>query len=60
MRTEELIAAERRALHLKPWQFAPSEVRDEPNPYPPGCTGYDSWNVAAQQWRELQARRAKP
>lgn len=55
------IAAERTALRLKPWEFAPSEVRDTANPYPAHVAGHQAWERAREQWkalRDAQARRA--
>ena len=51
------IAAEREAMNLRPWQFAPSEAQAAPNSYPPGCVGHESWKQAGAQWRELVAAR---
>jgi hypothetical protein len=49
------IADERKRMALKPWQYAPSEVDDGPNPYPPSAGAHQSW-IEAQQWRaEIRA-----
>ena len=53
------IAAEREAMNLRPWQFAPSEAQAAPNPYSLGCAGFESWEQAAAQWRELVAARRR-
>jgi hypothetical protein len=53
---EERIDRERRQMHLSPWQFAPSEVDDGPNPYTPGVAGYRSW-IEAQAWRDAIRKR---
>ena len=53
------IAAEREAMNLRPWHFAPNEVQAAPNPYPPGCVGFESWKQAAAQWRELVTVRSR-
>lgn len=55
----ERIAKERKAMNLRPWEYAPSEVDDGPNPFPPGAAGHASW-IQAQRWRaELKAKKAK-
>lgn len=49
------IKQEREKMALRPWQFAPSEVDDGPNPCKPGTMGHASW-PEAQKWRaELRA-----
>lgn len=48
MTSDERIAAERKALKLAPWQFAPSQAVG-PNPYPVGTAGHTSW-AEAQAW----------
>lgn len=50
------IAAERKALHLRPWEFAPSEVRDFECPYPQRSIRAQ-WAEAAALWREHRAAR---
>jgi hypothetical protein len=53
---DERIAEERRRLHLRPWEIAPSEVDDGPNPYPVRSAGHSAW-ILAQQWRaEIRER----
>lgn len=46
----ERVASERERLNLRPWQFAPSEVDDGPNPYTAGTAGHAAW-ITAQVWR---------
>lgn len=56
---KERIRRERQAMNLAPWQFAPSEVDDGPNPWPKGTAGHTSW-IQAQRWRrELREREAQ-
>lgn len=50
------IAAERRVLNLRPWEFAPSEVRDTECPYPEPSVRAQ-WAEAAALWREHRAAR---
>ena len=50
---KERIRAERKALNLRPWEFAPSEVDDGPSPWSEGTVGYASWQRAQQMRREL-------
>ncbi|WP_407280117.1 hypothetical protein U5817_06680 [Aromatoleum evansii] len=49
------IRAERRALGLKPHEWAPSET-GERNPYPPGCPGYAMWEKARRLRDKLRQR----
>ena len=56
---ENRIGAEREAMNLRRWQFTPSEVLTAPNPYSAGCVGFDSWEQAAAQWRELVPARRR-
>ena len=53
MTLEERIAAERVALNLRPWEFAPSQVNDGSNPYPAGCVGHAAWIRAQALRRQL-------
>lgn len=52
-----LIAEEREVLSLAPWQFAPAEVDDGPNPWgrAPCSAGFTAWNEAADLRRRLLA-----
>jgi hypothetical protein len=54
----ERIARERREMNIKPWQFAPSAVSLDGNPWEadPGAAGFTSWKTAQQQRREIHAR----
>jgi len=49
-RREARITAERAQFRLRPWEFSPSEISDDPPPYPPSSAGFASW-MQAQQWR---------
>ena len=52
------IARERREMNIKPWQFPPSDVSLDYNPWQDcqSAGGYTSWKVAQQQRREIFAR----
>jgi hypothetical protein len=52
----ERIERERREMRLRPWEFSPSQVDEEPNPYPPGSMGFQSWEKAVQWRREIRER----
>ncbi len=54
----ERIARERKELDLRPWEFAPSEVTDGPNPYAddPNKAGFASWNKAQELRRQIRAK----
>ncbi len=56
---EEKIRREREALGCKPWEFAPSEVDDGPNPYPPGTAGHASWERAQALRAQLRAAKKR-
>ena len=53
---EKRITRERHEMDLRVWQFSPSEISDEPNPYPPGTAGHAAWAQAAQWRAEIRAR----
>jgi len=52
------IARERREMNIKPWQFPPSAVSVDYNPWEgdQAAAGYTSWKVAQQQRLELYRR----
>ncbi len=52
------IEAERKAMNLRPWEFAPSEVNDGPSPWPESSAGFNSWRMA-RRWRD-EIRAANP
>ena len=56
-RRAERITAERAQFRLRPWEFSPSEITDDPSPYPPGI-GSESWD-RARRWRD-ELRAANP
>ena len=46
-RRADRIRREREELHLRPWEFAPSQVTDaDPSPWPEGTMGAISWAAA--------------
>ena len=54
---QKRIARERSELNLAPWQFAPSEINDGPNPYSTSASaGNGAWEDA-KSWRaEIRQR----
>ena len=59
MTRRERIRKERAALGLRPWEFAPSEVSEGPNPYSANSVGHQSWARAQQMRRELAEAKRK-
>ena len=54
------IAREKLEMHIKPWEFPPSAVYVDYNPWEAdkSSAGYTSWKVAQQQRLELYRRDA--
>lgn len=48
----------RRAMNLRPSEFAPSEVDDGPSPYPSGTVGAREWEIAKAKRAMLRATAA--
>ncbi len=54
-RREARIAEERERFQLRVWEYAPSEITDDPPPHPPSCAGHAAWHQALRWRAEIRA-----
>lgn len=52
---EERIVRERAELHLRPWEYSPSQVDLRCNPHSKSEVGFATWATAQAQRREILA-----